>query len=238
MVIGGIVVKWAYDLHIHTAASPCGDEQMTPHNIVNMSLLKGLDVIAITDHQTVANCEAVMKVGETKGLKVICGMEIECMEEFHMIALFPNLESGYTMQSWLWQFMPPIPNKPSIFGRQLVLNEKDECIGEIKHLLLVAAQIAAKEMIQKARQLEALIYPAHIDRQSYSILSNLGSIPEEYQLTSLEISKDASYGNYQKTYPSYTLIQSSDAHYLEQIAEREIQIESSILKDFVTLKNT
>ncbi|MBE6022753.1 MAG: PHP domain-containing protein [Cellulosilyticum sp.] len=234
MVLGGMFVKWAYDLHIHTAASPCGDENMTPHNIVNMSLLKGLDLIAITDHQTVANCEAVMKVGKAKGLRVIAGMELECMEEFHMIALFPHIKAARDMEKWLGQFLPPIPNKPSIFGRQSILNEEDECIGEIARLLLVAANVAAEEILKKGRSLGALIYPAHIDRQSYSILSNLGSIPQEYALSYLEVSKAASYTFYEKAYPGYTLIQSSDAHYLQDIAEREAYIEADILKHLVS----
>lgn len=132
-------MKWAYDFHIHTAASPCADESMTPNNIVNMCLLKGLDVIAVTDHQTVANCETVIKVGKEKGLKVIAGMEIECMEEFHLIALFKNLQSAYEMESWLWKYMPHITNRPQIFGKQEKINSEDECVGEIERLLLVAA---------------------------------------------------------------------------------------------------
>ena len=224
MVIGGIFLKWAYDLHIHTAASPCGDEQMTPHNIVNMSLLKGLEVIAITDHQTVVNCKAVIEVGKAKGLKVIAGMEIECMEEFHLITLFRDLQSAYEMEKWLWQYLPSIKNKPSIFGNQWILNNQDRCIGEIEQLLLVAAQISASHILEKARSLGALIYPA-----------NLGSIPKEYQFTYLEISKSASYRKYQKDYPLYTLIQSSDAHYLGDISEKEIYIEEDSLKNWIEI---
>lgn len=223
----------AYDLHMHTAASPCGDNYMTPNNIVNMSIIKGLDVIAITDHQTVANCEAVMKVGRANGLKVICGMEIECQEEFHLIALFPSLEIGKEMEEWLWHYLPPIKNKPSIFGVQQLLDEEDNEVGEIDQLLLVPAQISADEIIKKARSLKALIYPAHIDRMSYSILANLGSIPEEYQFNYVEISKAASYKAYQKLYSHYTIIQSSDAHYLENISEREAYLEHYHLEPFL-----
>lgn len=229
-------MKWAYDFHIHTTASPCGDELMTPHNIVLMSVLKGLDVIAITDHQTVTNCEAVMKVGKKHGLLIIPGMEIECNEEFHMIALFQNLVSAYAMEKWLWQYLPPIENRPSIFGEQWKMDEKDACIGKIKQLLLVAAEVSAKDILEEARKLKAWIYPAHIDRNSYSILSNLGSIPEEYHLSTLEISKDASYSQYQKDYQNYQIIQSSDAHYLEQISERENFIEKDLLTSYGLIK--
>ncbi|MEE1070938.1 MAG: PHP domain-containing protein [Cellulosilyticum sp.] len=223
-------MKWAYDLHIHTAASPCSDDNMTPHNIVNMSLLKGLQLIAITDHQTVANCEAVMKVGKEKGLQVLAGIEIECMEEFHLIALFQDLQTAYVMEEWLWESLPTIYNRPSIFGHQWKFNAQDEIVSEISRLLLVAARLPAYDIIQKARSLGALIYPAHIDRASYSILSNLGSIPTEYYFDFLEVSKKANIYDYQKQYPHCTILQSSDAHYLEDILEKESIIEVEKLK--------
>jgi len=197
-----------------------------------MSLLKGLDVIAVTDHQTVANCESVMKVGKEKGLKVIAGMEIECMEEFHMIALFKNLESAYEMEDWLWRYLPHISNKPHIFGKQEKLNAEDENVGELEQLLIVAAQVSAMDIVEKARGFEAMIYPAHIDRQSYSILSNLGQIPEDYGFEMLEVSANASLEHYRKCYPNCRIIQSSDAHYLEQISERTHYMESALLKAY------
>ena len=214
-------MKLAYELHIHTAASPCGDEWMTPNNIVNMSLLKGFDVIAITDHQTVANCESVMKVGKQKGLYVIPGIEIECMEEFHLIALFKTLENAKAMERWLSYYMPPLKNRIDVFGHQTVLDETDKPVREIEAMLLVAARISASHIIRAARKLGAVVYPAHIDRDSYSIISNLGSIPEEYAFNMIEISKAAAIDWYKKDYKNYTIIQSSDAHYLEDIAERE-----------------
>lgn len=209
----------AYDLHIHTAASPCGDDLMTPNNIVNMSLLKGLKVIAITDHQTVCNCEAVMTVGKEKGLLVIPGMEIECREEFHLISLFKNIQSAKEMEAWLKSFMPPILNRPKVFGYQRILNTEDEQIGEIDRFLLMPADVSVDEIVQKAREVEAVIYPAHIDRTSYSILSNLGTIPKELGFHTLEVSQAVDKKIYGEQYLGYTLIQASDAHYLENIAE-------------------
>lgn len=224
-------MKWAYDLHIHTAASPCGDDLMTPNNIVNMSLLKGLDIIAITDHQTVINCEAVIEVGKEKGLKVIPGMEIECMEEFHMIALFPDVSAACKMEAWLEQYMPPVKNNIKVFGHQWMTDIEDEYIKEIDKMLLIAAQISAKEIINQVRRLGAVIYPAHIDRRSYSIISNLGTIPPEYGFKAVEISKQAVSKEYEKDYGQYTILQSSDAHYLEDIAERQYFITDFQIKE-------
>ncbi len=224
-----------YDFHIHTTASPCADMTMTPHNIVNMSILKGLDIIAITDHQTVANCEAVMKVGKQKGLLVVPGMEIECMEEFHLIALFPRLEIAKEIGKWIGQGLPPIKNRKDLFGEQLILDEQDEVIGEIEQLLLTATQITVEDIVKEVRKKGGIIYPAHIDRNSYSILSNLGTLPPELNFDILEISQKASPEEYVKKYEKSTIIQSSDAHYLFDIAEnmRKIPESNNALNDLV-----
>ncbi len=221
-------MKIAYDFHIHTAASPCGDQWMSPHNIVNMALLNGLDAIAITDHNTCANCESVMQVGREKGLLVIPGMEIECQEEFHMIALFPSLEVAVEVEHYIWEGLPPLKNRIDIFGNQWRLDTQDAVQGEIQQLLLTATARTAQEIVEKVRALGSVIYPAHIDRQSYSILSNLGCIPPELQVRTVEISKTAQVETYQKEYENYRIMQSSDAHYLQDISER---------KNFLSLEN-
>ncbi len=215
----------AYDFHIHTAASPCGDLTMTPNNIVNMSLLKQLDAIAITDHQTVANCEAVMKVGKEKGLIVIPGIEIECMEEFHLVALFETMEQARQIEDLVKSTLPPLKNRKDLFGEQWILDENDEKVGEIEQLLLVATQISVDKIVECVKQVGGLIYPAHIDRSSYSILSNLGSIPSELLFSALEISQTANKPIFEEKYANYNIIQSSDAHYLMDIAERERMLE-------------
>ena len=208
-----------YDFHIHTAVSPCADITMTPNNIVNMSILKGLQAIAITDHQTTANCEAVMKVGREKGLLVIPGIEIECMEEFHLIALFANLKEAEDIGRWINEGLPKINNRKDLFGPQLILNEEDDIVGELEQLLLTATQITVSDIVKEVRRKNGVIYPAHIDRYSYSILSNLGAVPEELNFNILEISRKASFKEYENMYNRCTIIQSSDAHYLSDIAE-------------------
>ncbi|PHV71033.1 phosphoesterase [Sporanaerobium hydrogeniformans] len=213
-------MKLAYDFHIHTAASPCGDQWMSPHNIVNMALLNGLDAIAITDHNTCANCASVMKVGRAKGLLVIPGMEIECQEEFHTIALFPSLEAAYEVERSVKEGLPSLKNRIDIFGNQWKLDEEDEIVGEIDQFLLTATSLTAQEVFRKVREVGGIIYPAHIDRQSYSILSNLGFIPPELGVNAIEISKGAPKEVYERNYINYQLLQSSDAHYLQDISER------------------
>ena len=129
---------FAYDLHIHSALSPCGDEDMTPNNIANMAYLKGLDVIAVTDHNSCRNVSAVQKCGANAGVTVIPGMEVETSEEVHMVCLFKSLNDAYEMEDYVTAHLPVIKNKPEIFGRQLVMDENDQ-ITDIKENLLITA---------------------------------------------------------------------------------------------------
>lgn len=220
-------MKIAYDFHIHTAASPCADEHMSPNNIINMAMINDLQAIAITDHHTCANCEVIMELGARNNLLVIPGMEIECSEEFHCIALFKDIETAVHIEKYVTSHMPDIKNRRDIFGNQYILNDKDEIVGEIERLLLTATTLSSLELFQEVRSVGGIIYPAHIDRQSYSIISNLGFIPEELDIHTIEISKTAHLKNYQEQYKQFTIMQSSDAHYLENILEAKNFIEIS-----------
>ncbi len=224
-------MKIYYDFHIHTALSPCGDKLMSPNNIVNMALLNELNVIAITDHNTCKNCEPVMKVGEEKGLLVIPGIEIECMEEFHLIALFHDLKEAKYIEDMIQINMPKIKNRADIFGNQYILDENDEIITEEEQFLLTATGLSVYSIVKKIKAIGAIIYPAHIDRSSYSILSNLGFLPDDLSFSALEVSKNAHVDSYIKKYPKHLIIKSSDAHYLQDIAERD----SYILADTLSI---
>lgn len=220
-------MKLAYDFHIHTGASPCGDKDMTPNNIVNMSILKGLDAIAITDHHTCANVSAVMDVAKNTQLTIIPGMEIETSEEVHMIALFSTLEVVKQMEDIVHNHLPPIKNRIDIFGEQLIYNDQDEKTGEIDRLLLTATSLSVYDVVNIVRSLGGVCYPAHIDKGVYSIISNLGFIPPDLSIQNLEISRRAEVLRFQEKYPLLRVMQSSDAHYLGDILERQSYMEIS-----------
>lgn len=216
-------MKYSYDLHIHTALSPCANNDMTPNNIVNMSILKQLDIIAITDHNSCENVKAVIEVSKMTDLIVIPGMEIESSEEVHMICLFKDIENALKMQNIVYDNLPSIKNKPEIFGQQLLYSSKDEIIGENDRLLITATKLSIDDVIQLTEKFDGVVYPAHIDRNSYSILSNLGIVPDDLKIKAIEFSKYVlpqdmfnKYSYLKRYYP----IQSSDAHYLEDIMER------------------
>lgn len=222
-------MKLSYDFHIHTVASPCAHENMTPNNIINMAHLLEKQMIAITDHNTCANCEVAMQIGKRSGIVVIPGMEIECMEEFHTIALFPSLEAAKHIEEEVQKHMPNIKNQTHIFGHQWLLDEKDEVVGEIERMLLTAAALSIYDLVPLIRTCGGIIYPAHIDRASYSILSNLGTVPKDLGFTALELSKDGDLDYYKKLFEGYKWIRSSDAHYLEDLCKAQQFIELECL---------
>lgn len=207
-------MKICYDFHIHTALSPCGHEDMTPNNIVNMALMNELDAIAITDHNTCENVAAVMKVAEGTGLLVLPGMEVESREEIHVVCLFSALEDVYNMQNTVYSNLPEMRNKAKIFGRQSVIDENDDEVKVLDKLLSFATQLSLEEIVELAQQNNGVAIPAHIDRPSYSVISNLGLIPVNLRVTTLEVSRFASKKEYEEKYPNYQIIQSSDAHEL------------------------
>jgi PHP family Zn ribbon phosphoesterase len=215
-------MKLTYDLHIHSCLSPCSSDDMTPNNIVDMALLKGLDVIAVTDHNTCRNVRAVMACAEGKPICVLPGMELETREEVHMLCLFDSIEALEFLYDTVRSKMPPIKNRKDIFGNQLVMNQKDEVIAEEENLLIAACDLSVDEAIALCRALGGVIVPAHIDRPANSIVSNLGFIPPEYEFSCLEVSRRITIQEALQEYQElsgYTFLQNSDAHMLEDILE-------------------
>jgi 3',5'-nucleoside bisphosphate phosphatase len=221
-------MKLNTDLHIHTALSPCGDRDMTPNNIVNMAKLKGLDVIAITDHNSIENVSACIEVGNMVGLTVIPGMELQTKEDVHIICLFPNLKQASSFQEYVYSNMPNLTNNERIFGEQLVIDAKDEVIGKNTRLLLTSTRISLDEAFYEVNRLEGVFIPAHIDKSANGIIENLGFIPDYLDIRTLEYRSIEKVSNFIKAgilKDKYRLIKSSDAHYLEDILEDENQIE-------------
>lgn len=221
-------MKAFYDLHIHSALSPCAEEEMTPNNIVNMAYIKGLDIIAVTDHNSALNCEAILKCAKARGIVAVPGMEIETREEVHMVCFFPGLEEAMKMHDIVNNALPKIENREEIFGQQLIMDEDDNIIGKYKQMLLTAADLGIDEVFEIVDNLHGVVIPAHVDRDSYSIISNLGIVPDYLDIKYLEFSKDCMVSEFLNKNPylsNYKFLKSSDAHNLGQILEKESTIE-------------
>ena len=217
-------MKLYYDLHIHSALSPCGDMDMTPNNIVNMSIIKGLDIIAVSDHNSVGNVRSCMKVAEGKDLVVVPGMEVETSEEVHVLCLFPDIESAEKMADAVYAALGDIKNRPEIFGNQYYMDAEDEIKGEEEKLLVSATDLSIYDVLEEARKRGGIMIPAHIDRDSYSVLANLGFMPPDLNVGAVEIT-DKNRDALSKEYEKYAIITDSDAHYLENISEPNHQLD-------------
>lgn len=216
------------DLHIHSALSPCAEEEMTPNNIVNMAWLKGLDIIAVTDHNAAENCSAVLNCAKKRGILAIPGMEVETREEVHILCLFPDAEAASEMQKRVWNCLPENKNRADIFGQQQVMDEEDQVVAEVERMLVTAADIGVEEVFTLVESLGGVAIPAHVDRSSYSIISNLGFIPEDVPIHFIEISWqcDPDVHSIDKVLQGrYPYLRTSDAHRLEDILEREFYLE-------------
>ena len=219
-------MKLYYDFHIHTALSPCGDEDMTPNNIINMAQLKGLDAIAITDHNSALNVRSCCECGKKAGLIVLPGMEIETAEEVHLVALFSDIDKAEELGDIVLQKLPPIKNREDIFGVQSVLNTEDEVICTVDKLLSTATSLSLREAVNAICDLGGVAIPAHVDKSSYSIISNLGFIPGDFDFSTLEIKFPDKKDCFLETHDlrGFNIIHNSDAHFLWDINEKEFFI--------------
>ncbi len=212
-----------YDFHMHSALSPCASEDMTPNNIVNMSLINGLDCIAVTDHNSCKNLRAILEVAKDTELLVVCGMEVTTAEEVHVVCLFPDIDAAERMEEILRAHWYTVPNKPDTFGVQAYMDTEDNVTGFCRHLLVTATDLGIYDLVRHTAELGGIAIPAHVDRTSNSLLASLGFLPSDLQVDFVELSKriedpvDYMDRNKRRFQRPLTIIRSSDAHYLEDI---------------------
>lgn len=207
------------DLHIHSCLSPCGDNDMTPGNILGMAVVKGLDMVAVTDHNAARNLPAAQKIADAYGLLLIPGMEITTREEVHMLGYFPSVETAVEFGDMLREHLPKKKNKPSFFGQQLILDEDDQVIGEEDALLIGATDFPLEAAAEKVREYGGVPVPAHINRGSNGLLVNLGFLPPKPFFPTVEVWRDLPCPL--EALEGKHVLHSSDAHYLENILEKE-----------------
>ena len=216
--------RYFYDLHIHSCLSPCAEDDATPANIAGMAALNGLQIVALTDHNTTRNCPAFFQAAKSYGLIPIAGMELTTSEDVHIICLFPTLDAASAFQDIVDARRIRIKNKPAIFGHQYVMDAEDTILEEEADLLINATTISIEETFEFAAQCGGVAYPAHIDRTSNGMVSVLGGFPSDPPFTAFELHDAGSVEAYVEKYPhikDLTRVVSSDAHELGAIAEAE-----------------
>ena len=216
------MLRLSYDLHIHSCLSPCGDDDMLPSNIIGMAYLKNLDIIAVTDHNSCKNCPAVIKLAEQYNMIVIPGMELCTMEEVHVLCLFTELEDAMKFDEYVSSRLVKIQNNEKVFGKQEIYDEEDNRIGTEAYLLINATDISFDELDRLMKQYKGIYIPAHIDKNSNSLLSNLGFVSPDADFPTAELADLTHLEELCKFNPylkKCNIITDSDAHMLGNINE-------------------
>lgn len=215
--------RYYYDLHIHSCLSPCGDDDNTPNNIAGMASLCGLNIVALTDHNTTANCPAFFEAAKRYGLIPIAGMELTTAEDIHVVCLFETLENAMAFGERINELRIPYKNRSDIFGRQQILDAQDNVIGEEENLLINATLVSVNDVPDLVNEFGGICYPAHIDRQSNGIISILGTFPDSPHFNCIELHDGNKKEEYVQKYNLHdkVVIVSSDAHNLTDLRDRE-----------------
>ena len=210
------------DLHIHTLLSPCADLEMTPANIIIKAKETGLQIIGITDHNSTKNALLVKKLAENEGIFVLTGAEVTTKEEVHCLAFFEFENQLTQFQEFLDKQITIIPNPDGHFGYQPVVDENDMILELIPNYLPAALKKGIGEVQKTVEKLNGIFIPAHVDRPSNGLFSQLGFIPPGLKFDAMGISSFSSEKDVRKHYvlgKEITLIRNSDAHFLQQIGE-------------------
>lgn len=215
-------MRYRYDLHIHSALSPCAEDEMTPVTIVGMAALGGLHFVAIADHNAIGHVPLAMRAGEEFGVKVVPAVEVQTREDIHLVCLFPTYPA-------LESFFSSLPlserkNRADIFGEQLLFDEDDNVIGKEERMLLDGCAISCDDVRELAAGFGGAAVPAHIDRDANSMLAVLGDIPKEFP--TVELSSRVSDEEAERWMRDRLVIFDSDAHTADDISSRgEIELE-------------
>lgn len=208
------------DLHIHSTLSPCGSLEMSPRAIVQRALELHLDMIAVTDHNSMENALFASALGERLGLRVVCGMEAQTREDVHLLCLFPDPRAAEAFYDRVYPLLPEVINNPDFFGDQVVVDCDDNIVRTEPRLLLNALDLTLGALVELAAGQGGFVIPAHVESASFGLLSNLGFLPPELDGCPLEISCGRSFAEAVADFPALAgrrLLTNSDAHYPAEI---------------------
>ncbi|HNY64930.1 MAG TPA: PHP-associated domain-containing protein [Deltaproteobacteria bacterium] len=206
---------------MHTCLSPCGDLDMHPSAIVEQALRTGLDIIAISDHNSSENVGYVIKAASGKPLTVIPGMEVTTREEVHVLALFDDLSRLYELQETVYAQLEGLNNE-EVFGLQPIVTEEGDVEGFNERLLIGATKVSLEDLVARIHGLGGIAISAHIDRPAFGIIGQLGFVPPNVPFDALEISWRMGIKGGRERFPElagYPFLTSSDAHFIDDMGK-------------------
>ena len=225
-----------YDFHVHSCLSPCADADMTPQNIAQMMALAGYEVIAVADHNSTRNCKGVLEAAAGVGILAVPAMELCTREEVHILCLLPDLAAADLFTDYVYTKLPDTKNRADIFGRQIHMDGQDQILGEEEKLLISATDIGIYEVYDLVKSHGGTAIPAHVDRQSFSILSNLGFYDPGMPFPAIELTADCDSELFKQTHNiEQPHMKNADAHALDQIPDpkRKIRVHAPTVQEVI-----
>lgn len=207
------------DLHIHSVLSPCADILMTPGNIIEKAVGKGINIISITDHNSIKNIKSAKEIAADKNIIIVPGIEVQSKEDIHLLSYFENLKDLNSYYEKIYAGLNNIKNDEDKFGHQIIVDKNDQFVGKEEKLLMNSTTYSIDELVNLTKNFNGIAVPSHADR-SYGLIKNLGFIPEELNIEYLELNFNKTISQYYNQYPylkNFQLINNSDSHYLNQI---------------------
>ena len=208
------------DLHVHSVLSPCGDYQMAPGPVLTQARQKGLDLIAITDHNSGENVRAFCEASQGTGVSVLPGMEVTTEEEVHVLTLFDHIDTLIQWQTIVYNALPSIKNNEAYFGVQVEVDADNQVVHVHDRFFAGTTRLSIDTVVSQVNALGGLCIPAHADKPTFSITSQLGTVPPDLDVIALEIFRATNLAEARRVYPDmnrYSLVRASDAHYLEDV---------------------
>ncbi len=224
-----------YDLHLHTCLSPCANNDMTPDTVAGMAKLAGAQIIAVTDHNSALNLPAAQAACKEYDLQLLPGLEVTTSEEIHVLCYFKSVETALKFSDMLYNLLPDINCDENIWGSQIVCNEHGNEIKKVQKLLTSATSLDIYELKKVCEDYGGICIPAHVEKDSTSLMSVMGFLPDDLSFMLYESKKIDKLNAYieQGFFPSgKEIITSSDAHMIEDIAcnLQELKKDSVLLK--------
>ena len=220
--------KLYYDFHTHSCLSPCADDDFTPAALAGFGKLAGLDVLALTDHNTAGNCPAFFEAAQAYGVVPVAGMELTTAEDIHAVCLFETLEEAMAFDRYVRERRMQLPNRPEVFGNQRIMDADDNQIGEEPFVLSFATTISIDDVQREVQPFGGIAWPAHVDRQSNGLIAVLGDFPAELPFPIAELHDTEKLPELARQYPALEkkrIVTGSDAHAAEMLRDAQAQIE-------------
>jgi 3',5'-nucleoside bisphosphate phosphatase len=207
-------------LHIHSSLSACGEDILSPQLILKQAEKNNIDLIAITDHNTLIHSILINRLSKGSRVHTIFGVELTTKEEVHLLGYFPDEECSRKMESKIEEYLPTLENKPSFFGHQIIYDNHEKIV-DIDHLLRQnALQIGLDDLVEFIHTIGGIAVPAHINRKYCGLINQIGFLDSQSNFDAVEVSKfywkkeNCKSGDLLEGFP---VISGSDSHFLEDI---------------------